>query len=389
LKPSIVGFQDEMRSWRRHLHRHPELPFAEEKTSAFVAEKLGSFGVQVHCGLAKTGVVGEIAGHDPDGPVIGLRADMDALPLQEMNAFEHRSACDGVMHACGHDGHITMLLGAARYLAATRDFKGTACLVFQPAEEGAGGGRVMIEEGLFERFPIETVYGLHNWPGIAAGEFAIRPGPMMASMDTFEITVRGRGAHAAMPHLGCDSIVIACAVVGGLQMIASRTVSPTDSVVVSATQIHAGDAWNVLPESTVIRGTVRAFKESVRQLARRSIEEIAVGIARAHGALAEMTYTPHYPVTVNAPAETEMAAGVAAGLVGDGRVHRDLDPSMGAEDFAFMLERKPGAYIWLGAGPAEGGKVLHSPHYDFNDEILPVGASYWASLVEKTLSRRS
>ena len=388
MKPKIAGFIDDMQCWRHDLHQHPELSFAEEWTSRFVAERLRSFGVKVHTGLGRTGVVGEIKGGEEGKRAIGLRADMDALPIREMNDLDYRSATDGAMHACGHDGHVAMLLGAARYLAETRDFTGTAYVIFQPSEENAGGGRAMIEDGLFERFPVAAVYGLHNWPGIAAGEFAIRSGPMMASMDTFEIAVRGRGAHAAMPHLGCDSIAIACSIVGGLQMITSRTVSPTDSLVVSVTQIHAGDAWNVLPEETVIRGTTRAFKRSVRDHAGRSIRQIAAGIAQAHGASVEVRYVEQYPVTVNSAAETEFAAGVAAGLVGEDKVSRNLDPSMGAEDFAFMLERVPGAYIWLGNGPADDGRVLHSPHYDFNDDILPIGASYWAGLVENALPRR-
>jgi amidohydrolase len=388
MKPQLLARLGEMQTWRRDLHRRPELAFREERTSRYVEEKLRSFGVEVHGGIAKTGLVGVIRAGEADDRAIGLRADLDALPLQEFNEFDHRSESDGVMHACGHDGHMAMLLGAAGYLAETRDFSGTACLIFQPAEEGAGGGRAMIEEGLFARFPVAAVYGLHNWPGIPAGEFAIRPGPMMASMDTFEIAVSGHGCHAAMPHLGCDPIVVAASIVNGLQTIASRAVSATDSIVVSVTQIHAGEAWNVIPEEAVIRGTVRTLEREVRNRAEHSIRRIADGIAAAHGASARTAYVEHYPVTVNTPAETEFAATVAAAVAGQGKVRRDLEPAMGAEDFAFMLEQKPGAYIWLGNGPAEQGRVLHSPHYDFNDETLPVGASYWAELVERALPKR-
>jgi amidohydrolase len=388
MKPQLLARLGEMQGWRRDLHRRPELAFKEERTSRYVEEKLRSFGIEVHRGLAKTGLLGVIRAGAGENRAIGLRADMDALPLQELNRFDHRSENDGVMHACGHDGHTAMLLGAAKYLAETRNFSGTVCVIFQPAEEGGGGGRAMVEDGLFNRFPVEAIYGLHNWPGLPAGEFAIRAGPMMASMDTFEIAVRGQGCHAAMPHLGCDPIVVAAFIINALQTIASRTVSPTDSIVVSVTQIHAGDAWNVIPEEAVIRGTVRTFKRELRKHAEQSIRRIAEGIAATHRASATTVYIEHYPVTVNTPEETEFAATAAAAVSRQETVHRNLDPSMGAEDFAFMLEQKPGAYIWLGNGPAENGRVLHSPNYDFNDEILPIGASYWVELVERALPKR-
>ncbi|THF67572.1 amidohydrolase [Pseudothauera nasutitermitis] len=373
-----------MRGWRHHLHAHPETAFEEVRTSAFVAELLASFGIEVHTGLARTGVVGVIPGKAP-GPWIGLRADMDALHVEEANQFEHRSRVPGKMHACGHDGHTTMLLGAARHLAETREFAGTVAVIFQPAEENEGGGRVMVEEGLFERFPIESVFGLHNWPGLPEGYFAIRTGPQMAAYDIFEITLTGRGAHAGMPHLGRDATVAAGQLVGALQTIASREINPLDALVVSVTQLHAGDTWNVLPENVVLRGTVRSFTPAVRDLAERRIREIAQGIAATFGIQAAVCYERRYPPTVNAPAPTQQAIAAATALVGAERVDLDPVPSMGAEDFAFLQQARPGAYIWLGAGPGASGCLLHNPGYDFNDEILSVGASYWVQLTRQLL----
>jgi amidohydrolase len=382
--PEIATLHDSMRGWRHQLHAHPETAFEEVQTSALVAELLRSFGIEVHTGIARTGVVGVIKGLAP-GPWVGLRADMDALDVTETNDFAHRSRHPGKMHACGHDGHTAMLLGAARHLAATRDFAGTVALIFQPAEENEGGGRAMVEDGLFERFPIDSVYGLHNWPGLPAGDFAIRSGAQMASYDIFEITLNGQGAHAAMPHLGRDAVVAAGQLLGALQTIVSRDVNPLDALVVSVTQIHAGDTWNVLPQHVVLRGTVRSFEARVQDLAERRIGEIAQGIAGTFGIAASLRYERRYPPTVNAVEPTRLAAAAATALVGAEHVDRDPRPSMGAEDFAFLQQARPGAYIWLGAGPGAAGCMLHNPGYDFNDDILAIGASYWVQLVRQAL----
>lgn len=383
----IADFQDEMTAWRHHIHSHPETAFEEHKTSAFVAEKLESFGIEVHRGLAGTGIVGKLAGGSGSGKAIGLRADMDALDVHEKNDFGHKSQHEGKMHACGHDGHTTMLLGAAKYLSETRNFDGTVYFIFQPAEENEGGGRVMVEDGLFEKFPVEQVYGMHNWPGLDVGKIAVRPGPMMASFDIFEITVKGKGAHGAMPHMGVDSVVTAAQIVNALQTIASRNTHPLDAVVVSVTQIHGGDAYNVLPDEVVLRGTTRSFKPEVQDSIEPAMRRIVDGICQTMGATATVKYERRYPPTINTAPETDLAARVAAQVVGEGNVHDDLMPSMGSEDFAFMLQRKPGSYVWIGNGPAEGGCMLHNPHYDFNDGVLPIGASYWAKLVETTLGK--
>lgn len=383
----IAEFHADMTAWRHRIHAHPETAFEEHATSDFVAQTLESFGLEVHRGLAGTGVVATVHGTKGRGPAIGLRADMDALHIEEKNAFAHRSRNPGRMHACGHDGHTTMLLGAARYLAETRNFAGTVHLIFQPAEENEGGGRVMVEQGLFDRFPMESVFGMHNWPGQPAGRFAVRPGPMMAAYDIFELVVTGRGAHAAMPHHGIDPVVAAAQIVTALQTIASRQTDPLDAVVVTVTQLHGGDTWNVIPNEVVLRGTARSFRQEVQDRIEPSIRRIADGICQALGASMTMRYERRYPPTVNTAAETTRAAAAAADVVGGDNVQHDPTPSMGSEDFAFMLQRKPGAYVWLGNGPAAGGCGLHNPHYDFNDEILPIGASYWVRLVETLLAR--
>ena len=383
IHPRIAALHPDMTAWRRDLHAHPETAFEEHRTGEFVAEKLESFGIEVARGLAGTGVVGVLKGRRAGGGSIGLRADMDALDIHEETNRPHASRTPGKMHACGHDGHTAMLLGAARYLAETRDFAGTAYFIFQPAEENAGGGRVMVEEGLFERFPMDQVYGLHNWPGLPQGRFAVCEGPVMAASDSFEITVTGHGAHAAMPHQGIDTIVIAAHIVTAVQTIASRNVDPLASVVVSFTQVHGGDAWNVIPEQVVLRGSLRSFAPDVRTLAQSHLARLAKGVAAAHGGEAAVRYDEGYPATVNAKAETRQAARIAAAVDETGGIIDGIAPSMASEDFAFMLEKRPGNYIWLGAG--ETHPNLHSPHYDFNDEILPIGASYWASLVEETL----
>ncbi len=387
----IAEFHDEMKSWRRDIHRHPETAFEEVRTSDIVAEKLAEWGIEVHRGLAGTGVVGLLKGQNDSGRKIGLRADMDALHIQELNDFEHKSINDGKMHACGHDGHTTMLLGAAKYLSETRNFDGSVAFIFQPAEENEGGGRVMVEEGLFDLFPVETVFGMHNMPGIPVGQVSMREGPAMAAFDIFEITVEGRGAHAAMPHQGIDPIVIGAQIVGALQTIASRRTEPIDSVVVSVTQFHAGDTWNVIPQTAVIRGTARSFRAETRTQIETDIRRIAEGIASAQDAKASVMYDCRYPAVVNTPAETELAAEVAARVVGGDKVEVGAEPLMGSEDFAYMLQEKPGCYIWLGNGMegGPGGCSVHNPSYDFNDEISVIGASYWCNLVETALPRQA
>ncbi|MGQ0677556.1 MAG: M20 aminoacylase family protein [Rhodospirillales bacterium] len=386
----IAEFHADMQAWRREIHANPETAFEEVLTSAFVAKRLGEFGIAVHRGLAGTGVVGTLEGRGgANGRAIALRADMDALHVTEKNGFAHASKTKGKMHACGHDGHTTMLLGAARYLAETRNFSGTVHFVFQPAEENEGGGRVMVEQGLFKQFPVDAVYGLHNMPGVPVGKICVRAGPMMASCDNFEIAVQGRGSHAAFPHLGVDAVVVAAEIVGALQTIASRATDPLESLVVSVTQIHGGDTWNVLPDSVTLRGTARAFKPEVQKAIKPAVERVARGVAQAHGAaIAQFRYLECYPPTVNTAPETERAAEAAAAVVGGDNVVRDPAPCMGSEDFAFMLQARPGSYVWLGNGPTEGGCLLHNPHYDFNDEILSLGASYWVQLVEQNLPRQ-
>lgn len=378
----IADFQNDMIAWRRDFHAHPEIGFEEERTSAIVAEKLAEFGIEVHRGLAGTGVVGTL--RNGDGPAIGLRADMDALPMTETADIPYKSTISGKMHACGHDGHTTMLLGAARYLAETKRFKGTVHFIFQPAEEGKGGGRVMIEQGLFKEFPVKAVFGMHNWPGMPVGKFAVKPGPMMAAADNFEIVVTGRGGHGALPHLCIDPVAVGAEIVGALQKIASRGTHPVDSVVVSVTNFHAGEDFGIIPETARLRGTVRTFRPEVQDNAEDSIKRICEGICAAHGATADVTYIRRYPPTVNHEAEAAFAGDVAAELCGEENVVRDPMPTMGAEDFSFMLREAPGSYIWAGAG--EDTPNLHNPAYDFNDELLPLGASYWVRLTEKLLA---
>jgi hippurate hydrolase len=382
--PQIRELHPELTAWRRELHAHPQTAFEETFASEFIAAKLQQAGLEVHRGLAKTGVVGTLQGRGPRAG-LGLRADIDALDIEEQTGLPYQSQNPGKMHACGHDGHMTMLLGAMRYLAETRNFAGTVQFIFQPAEENEGGGRVMVEEGLFERFPVDAVFGMHNWPSLPAGQFAVRPGPFMAAFDVFEITITGRGTHAAMPHLGADPIVAASQVVSALQTIASRNTNPLDEIVLSITQFHAGDTWNVIPDTAVLRGTVRTFREAVQDTVEPTMRRIIQGVAGALGAVGELHYERRYPATVNTVQETRWSADVAASLVGDGNVHRDPQPCMGSEDFAFMLQKCPGSYIWVGGGRSDNDPVLHNPRYDFNDDILPLGASYWARLVETLL----
>lgn len=383
----ILQMHAAMAEWRHDVHAHPETAFEEVRTSAMVAKKLEAFGLTVHRGLGRTGVVGTLSAGS-GCRAIGLRADMDALHIHEKNACGHRSQHEGKMHACGHDGHTAMLLGAAKYLSETKKFDGTVHFIFQPAEENEGGGREMVEQGLFEKFPCESVYGMHNWPGMPVGQFGVRAGPMMASFDIFEVELTGRGSHAALPHTGIDPIVAASALVQALQTITSRNVDPIESAVVTVTQIHSGDTWNVIPDAAVVRGTARAFKPAVQDLIERRLREICAGIAAAFGAQAKVRYERRYPPLINAEPETEVCASVMQSMVGAENVLR-VPPVMGSEDFAFMLQAKAGCYVFVGNGPGEGGCMLHNPRYDFNDEVLPLGASYWANLVEHVLAARA
>ncbi len=388
--PRLREWQNELTAWRHDLHAHPQTAFEEVYASDFVATKLREFGVTIHRGLAKTGVVGTLQGSTPakgKPSAIALRADIDALDIQEETGLPYKSIYPAKMHACGHDGHTTMLLAAARYLAETRRFAGTVQFIFQPAEENEGGGRVMVEEGLFEKFPAEAVFGMHNWPGMPLGEFAVVVGPAMAAFDIFEIAVEGRGTHAAMPHVGIDPIVIGSQIVSAAQAIASREIDPLDQIVVSITQFHAGDTWNVIPPKAVLRGTVRTFVETTRSRAEKSLRRIAGGIAAAYGGTVHVNYERRYPATVNTPEESEWAVRAAADVVGKEHVARDARPCMGSEDFAYMLQARPGCYIWAGNGPADNGRLLHSPYYDFCDQLIPVGASYWVRLVESLLGQ--
>ncbi len=381
--PEIERDLEEIVAWRREIHSRPETAFEEHGTAAFVAARLREFGLAVHEGVGRTGVVGVL--RNGDGPAIALRADMDALPMDEGTNLPWRSRNPGRMHACGHDGHTAMLLGAARHLARAQPFAGTVVFVFQPAEEHHAGGRAMVEDGLFARFPVDAVYGMHNWPGLPVGRFAVRSGPMMAATSSLEIFVRGKGCHAAMPHLGSDTVVAAAQLVTALQSVASRNVPPLESAVVSVTQVHGGESWNILPAEVVLRGTVRSFRPEVEDLVKRRIAEIADGICAALGCEAEVRLLPGYPATINTPAESEHALRAAAAVAGVANVEREMPPSMGAEDFAFMLQERPGCYVWVGNGSGEDGKVLHSPHYDFEDAAIPFGASYWVRLVETLL----
>jgi amidohydrolase len=380
----FADFQDDLVATRRDIHRHPELMYDVHRTAATVAEKLRAFGIdEVTTGIGRTGVVGVIRGRkNSGGRVIGLRADMDALPLREATGKPYASEVDGKMHACGHDGHTAMLLGAARYLAETRNFDGTAIVIFQPAEEGGGGGRAMIQDGLMERWNIQEVYGMHNMPGQAVGTFAIRKGPIMASTDEFTIDITGNGGHAAKPHTTIDPIIVGTAIVQALQTIVSRSINPTDAAVVSVTKFHAGEAYNIIPSTARVAGTVRTLTPGDRDLAESRIRAIVSGIAAAHGATAVIDYDRNYPVTRNHPRETEFAAKVAGEIVSAKNVDAESPPMLGGEDFSYMLEARPGAFIFIGQGDTAN---LHNPAYDFNDEIIPIGCSYWARLVETAM----
>ena len=392
---SIVTQAASIAAVRRDIHAHPELCFEEVRTADVVAQKLTEWGIPIHRGLGKTGVVGIVKGRDggANGRAIGLRADMDALPMQEFNTFAHASSYPGKMHACGHDGHTAMLLAAAQHFAKHRNFDGTVYLIFQPAEEGGGGARVMIEEGLFEQFPMEAVYGMHNWPGMPVGQFAVSSGPVMASSNEFKITIRGKGGHAALPHTGTDPVPLACGMVQAFQTIISRNKKPVDAGVISVTMIHAGEATNVVPDSVELQGTVRTFTTEVTDLIEKRMRQIAEHHCAAHDATCEFEFVRNYPPTVNSAPEAEFARKVMAGIVGEANVLVQ-EPTISAEDCAFMLQAKPGAYCFIvngdGAqrkmGHGGGPCTLHNPSYDFNDDLIPLGATYWVKLAEEWLA---
>jgi len=386
LIPEVLEFADELTEIRRDIHAHPEIGFEEERTAEIVATKLAEYGCEVHRGLATTGVVGTIRKGN-SLRAVGLRADMDCLPMQEANSFAHRSQNDGRMHACGHDGHTTMLLGAARYLSRTRNFDGTVHFIFQPGEEGFGGGRVMVQEGLFDKFPCDAVFAMHNKPGIPVGEMATTLGPLLAASDRFDVKVKGTGTHAAHPHSGNDPFIIASQIVLALQTIPSRNIDPIDSAVISIGFIRGGSAYNVIPDEVHIGGTVRSFRAEVQDLLEKRMGEVARGTAAAYGATCEFNYRRGYPSTVNDAFEAEFAAGVAAEVCGGDKVSTTIAPSLGGEDFSYMLQKVPGAMLWLGNGPGEGGCFLHNTKYDFNDTALPVGVSFFARLAERFLAR--
>jgi amidohydrolase len=382
----IAQIHDELTSWRRDIHAHPELGFEEQRTSELVAQKLSEFGCEVHRGIGKTGVVGRLR-VGTSARSIGLRADMDALPIEEATNLSYRSCNAGRMHACGHDGHTTMLLGAARYLAETRNFDGTVHLIFQPAEEGLGGGKAMVEDQLFERFPCNAIFGMHNAPGLAVGKFAIRTGPMMAGSAFFDIMITGRGAHGARPEAGIDPVIVGSHMAAALQTIVSRNVRPVDTAVVSVTRFHAGDAYNVIPQRGVIGGTVRAFNNETLSLIEQSMKRIAGGVAAGFGASAEVDFRIVALPLVNDVAEAAFIADAASEIVGPDSVDRDSALVMASEDFSYMLNHSPGAYIRIGNGDQPGACQVHNPGYDFNDAILPLGASLFAQLAERKLAR--
>jgi hippurate hydrolase len=379
----VSEMHDEITAWRRELHMRPELLFDVHETAAFVAGKLKAFGCdEVVTGLGRTGVVGVIRGWHGEGGSVGLRADMDALPITEITGLPYASKIPGKMHACGHDGHTAMLLGAARYLCETRNFKGQVAVIFQPAEEGGGGGQVMVQDGLMERFGIEQVFGLHNMPGVPVGSFAIRPGAIMAATDEFSITVKGHGGHAALPHKTIDPVFIGAQIISALQGIVSRNADPLEPLVISTTQFHAGTVNNVIPQTALLSGTVRTLSATMRDMAEQRIKETAEAVARAFGGEAQVSYNRNYPVTFNHEKQTQFAANIAREIAGERLVNDAVAPIMGGEDFSYMLEARPGAFIFLGNGDTE---FCHHPAYDFNDEIIPLGVSYWVKLAETAL----
>ena len=380
---------EQMVTWRRHLHQYPELSFKEKITSDYIASVLQSYDIEIHRGLAVTGIIATVHGQR-DGNVIGLRADMDALPIQELNDFSYKSVHDGKMHACGHDGHSTMLLGAAIYLKENNDFSGTVHFIFQPAEEGGGGGRVMLEEGIFDKFPCQAVYGMHNFPGIAEGQFAVHDTAVMAANETLNISIKGKGGHAAMPDKCIDPVVVGAQIISALQSVVARNVAPLNSAVVSITMVNAGTVSNVVPDDMQLTGSLRYFSKQVGDEVKEKIKNIVEGVSQSMGASATFESLPNYPATINTPKHAEVCANAAAMIVGENNVLRNEQPTMGSEDFAFLLNASEGAYIWIGNGlvpedSPKGGCLLHNTQYDFNDEILPIGASYWIQLVKNIL----
>ena len=386
LPDELTALHDRMTGWRRDLHAHPELGFEEARTAARVAELLESFGIEVHRGVGRTGVVGVLRAGSSERS-IGLRADMDALPIAEANGFDHRSRHPGRMHACGHDGHTAMLLGAAQLLAQTRRFDGTVNFIFQPAEEGLGGARAMIDDGLFRRFPCRTIFGMHNRPGLPVGDFAVRSGAMMAGGAFFDIRVTGKGTHGARPEAGIDPVIVAAHIATALQTIVARNVAPLETAVLSITRIAAGDAYNVIPQTATLGGTVRAFSGAVMAQIEAAIRRVAAGVAAGLGASAEVDFRTLFAPTVNDPAEADFAAGVCAALVGADRVERNPPLIMASEDFSFMLEQVPGCYLNIGNGAGEGACEVHNPRYDFNDAALPLGAAFFVGAVQAKLAR--
>jgi len=390
----IVQWQEDMTAFRRDLHMHPELAYEEVRTAAKVAQKLREWGIETHTGIGVTGVVGVIRGRSDNGRAVGLRADMDALPMPEANTFAHASRNPGKMHACGHDGHTTMLLTAARYLAAHRDFDGTVYAIFQPAEEGFAGAQRMMDDGLFTRFPMQAVFGMHNWPDLPVGAFGVTAGPVMASSNTFHVAIHGRGAHAAKPNQGADPIMAAAQTAMALQTFVSRNRDPLDPVVLSITQIHSGSAYNVIPSEAELCGTVRTFSSAALDQCEARLHEITRLTCEAMGCAADVTFRREYPATINHAQESAFCAQVLRELAGDAHVHQDLKPSMGAEDFSFMLNQVPGSYVWLGngdgqhrdAGCGSGPCILHNGSYDFNDDLIPIGATWWVELARRRLA---
>jgi len=371
-----------MEKWRQELHANPEMAYQETQTADYIEKILANLDVTIHARMAGTGIIASIS-NGSSSKVVGIRADIDALPISEQTDLPYCSKNQGVMHACGHDGHTVMLLGAIQYLASTRNFDGTVYFIFQPAEEVEGGGEKMVQEGLFEKYPMDAIYAMHNWPGLAAGTMAIKSGPVMAAFDLFDIVIHGKGGHAAKPHLVKDPIVVAAQLITAIQSITSRETDPLHSVVVSITQVQGGDNYNVIPQSVLLKGTVRSFSSEIQERTEKSLQRIIDGICLASDVKGELHYQKKYPATINHPQETEFARQVAVELMGENQVVLDKDSSMGSEDFSFMLNQCPGSYVWIGNGD---GAALHNPSYNFNDSILGIGASYWVHLVEKYLS---